>query len=546
MNKTIIININSIVFHIEEDAYEILRTYMIDIKKHFGNSKDSNEILQDIENRIAEMFSERIQTGRKEVISIQDVEDIIAQMGRVSDFETAEEETAYTHQQAHMGDQPSISYEKKLMRNPDDKILGGVCSGLGYYFGMEAKWVRILFVLCFLFAGTGILLYVVLWAVMPLATNRADRMVLRGEEPNLQNFKKSFEEDINNDFSNAKKYVSRGAETVGTGITSFIRLIGRIVGFIALVLSGMTIIGMLITWVGFITGILGYQSDMVFPGTEIFPTKQALLALTAGVVAITIPFIALFHILVRLLFKTRAMNSYLSLSLWALWIVSIISVVVFSFMGIREFKESSTIKVERPLQAVAEYHFIEKDIRVIEASGIEDGKKKFQIELNGEDLSSYLRSDINIRFESLDSLAKPYIQYNYKAKGKTFQRASTRASNIQYEAKQIDDRIIFNSHFALQPGEKYRDQSVSIIVYLPVGAKVTLERDIANKMWDLRYHDCENNYGSTERMKSTSWIMKENGLVCAVSKKIKAEEDIPDIIMDDIVEPQIPTELNDM
>ena len=81
MNKTIIININSIVFHIEEDAYEILRSYMIDIKRHFGRSEDSKEILEDIENRIAEMFSERIHSGKKEVIGIDDVNQVIAQMG---------------------------------------------------------------------------------------------------------------------------------------------------------------------------------------------------------------------------------------------------------------------------------------------------------------------------------------------------------------------------------------------------------------------------------------------------------------------------------
>src|SRR5690606_7878372 len=87
MNRTIIININSIVFHIEEDAYEILRSYMIEIKRHFGKTADSKEILEDIENRIAEMFAEKIQSGRKEVINVQDVNEVIGQMGRVSDFD---------------------------------------------------------------------------------------------------------------------------------------------------------------------------------------------------------------------------------------------------------------------------------------------------------------------------------------------------------------------------------------------------------------------------------------------------------------------------
>ena len=98
MNKTIIININGIVFHIEEEAYEVLRKYMIEIKRHFGKSPENQEILEDIEMRIAEMFSERIEKGRKEVVTMEDVEQVINQMGRVSDFEEnsfeSEEESA--------------------------------------------------------------------------------------------------------------------------------------------------------------------------------------------------------------------------------------------------------------------------------------------------------------------------------------------------------------------------------------------------------------------------------------------------------------------
>src|SRR3546814_7902468 len=88
------------------------------------------------------------------------------------------------------------SGERKLMRDPDDKVFGGVCSGLGHYFGIEARWVRLILVLLFIFGGTGLLLYIILWIVMPLARTRADRMAMRGEAPNLQNFKRSFQEEM--------------------------------------------------------------------------------------------------------------------------------------------------------------------------------------------------------------------------------------------------------------------------------------------------------------------------------------------------------------
>lgn len=529
MNKTIIININSIVFHIEEDAYEILRNYMIEIKKHFGYSEDSGEILQDIENRIAEMFSERIHSGKKEVISVSDVNDIIAVMGKVSDFEEAEidEDISSGKETRNEGGQ-KYNFEKKLLRNPDDMIIGGVCSGLGYYFGMDTKWMRLLFVLFFIFGGSGVLLYVVLWIVMPMASTRADRMAMRGEEPNLQNFQKNIDEaweGYKGNFSEAKKFVSKGAQSISGGASSAFRGIGTVLGFLVLFLLGLVIIGLLITWVGFATGILGYQTDMVFPPTEVFSVGMGLTALTAGIAAIMIPFIALFHIMLRVLFKTSPMNSYFSLSLWAGWIVSIIAIIFFVIIGVGEFKESSTIKVEKPLERQEVYHFSEKDVRVIEASTAEEGKKIYNIEVEGEELSSYLRRDIHITFVSIDSLAAPYIEYHYFAKGKTRAIAAERASHIKYLAHQDKGLIQFDSHFALPNSVVYRDQSVSLVVHLPIGSKIVIDENLQHKIWDTPYYDCINEYAESEKLDETEWIMKKSGLMCAPSAGLEKKKE---------------------
>src|SRR5690606_37159930 len=245
MNKTIIININSIVFHIEEDAYDTLRSYMIDIKKHFGNTPESKEILEDIENRIAEMFNERIQTGRKEVINLEDVQQIMEQMGRVSDFEESEGTTVeedFRHEQ-RAGQAPHVEYVgKKLMRDPDDKILGGVCSGLAHYFGIEPIWIRVLLVLFVLIGGSGFLVYIVLWMVMPLAVTRADKMTMRGEKANLQNFKKSFDEEVkgfSETFSGTGERISRGARTAGSLVSGCLGLIGKMIAWLMLIVAGL-------------------------------------------------------------------------------------------------------------------------------------------------------------------------------------------------------------------------------------------------------------------------------------------------------------------
>jgi phage shock protein PspC (stress-responsive transcriptional regulator) len=538
MNKTIIININSIVFHIEEEAYETLRSYMIDIKRHFGKSSDSQEILLDIENRIAEMFSEKIHAGRKEVISLDDVNHVISQMGKVSDFEGETDEDM--HEQADSNSESetysqipySAPVDKKLMRNSDDKIFGGVCSGLGAYFNMETKWMRLIFVCFFLFGGSGIMLYIILWIVMPVAVSRADKMAMKGESPTLQNFKKSFEEEIqglNPHFSKAKSEIAKGTAAVGSGVSKVGRFFLRLIAFFILIVCALTLFGLAIACIGFMTGVLGYQREMVFPGTEFLNTPQAIVALIAGTLAIAIPFFALFQLMLRILFRTQPLNHYFSLGLWATWISSIIAVVFFSFIGAQEFKESSTIKVEKPINAQKVYYISEKDVRLIEASEVDKNGKKFKIELNGEDLEYALRRDISINFESIDSLAKPYIQYNYFARGRTYQAATTNAAEINYLANQMDNKIIFNSHFGINPDKKYRDQSVSATLYLPVGSRVVIDKSIEYKLRDLSFWDCQRAYDSDEEVKSTEWIMGRTGLQCTprflpIEKKSDTEQ----------------------
>jgi len=218
MNKTIIININGIVFHIEEDAYEVLKNYMTDVKRHFMNSDDSLEITTDIENRIAEMFNELLANEHKQVIIEQDVKSVIEQMGTVADFEKLEQDTEPSFSDTYY----NSGTTRRLFRDPDDHLVAGVCSGIANYFDMDVVWIRLAFALIVLAGGTGIILYIILWIVIPKAVSRADRMVMKGEKLNLQGFKKNFEEEMGsmrNNFSNfkheAKPFVYKTRDFIG-------------------------------------------------------------------------------------------------------------------------------------------------------------------------------------------------------------------------------------------------------------------------------------------------------------------------------------------
>jgi phage shock protein PspC (stress-responsive transcriptional regulator) len=191
MNKTIIININGIVFHIEEDAYEILKNYMTDVKRHFSNSADSLEITTDIENRVAEMFNELLANERKQVIVEQDVHTVIEQMGRVEDFENLEDDNTAANTPYTYG-----TDTRRLFRDPDDHLISGVCAGIASYFDIQPLWIRLAFALSFFFAGSGLLLYIILWIVIPQANTRADRMAMKGQRQNLQGFKDNLEEEL--------------------------------------------------------------------------------------------------------------------------------------------------------------------------------------------------------------------------------------------------------------------------------------------------------------------------------------------------------------
>src|SRR5476649_1128180 len=150
MNKTIIININGIVFHIEEDAYEVLKNYMTDVKRHFMNSADSLEITTDIENRIAEMFNELLANDHKQVIVEQDVRTIIEQMGTVEDFEHAEEDTKASFSNTYYNNTET----RRLFRDPDDHLVSGVCAGIANYFDIQAVWIRLAFAISFFIFGS--------------------------------------------------------------------------------------------------------------------------------------------------------------------------------------------------------------------------------------------------------------------------------------------------------------------------------------------------------------------------------------------------------
>src|SRR5262245_48241668 len=133
MNKLIQVTISGILFQIEEAAYDKLRHYLDSIRSHFGNNEGSREILEDIEARVAELFTAKAEG--KGYVSQADVEEVITMMGKPSDMGEGEPSPSSGYQQEQ-------ETRKRLFRDPDDRVAGGVCSGIGAYFDIDPVWIR--------------------------------------------------------------------------------------------------------------------------------------------------------------------------------------------------------------------------------------------------------------------------------------------------------------------------------------------------------------------------------------------------------------------
>jgi len=192
MDKTISITIAGLIFHIESSAYQRLETWLTAVRRHFTRYDDSDEILRDIETRIAEILNYRTEGGKR-AVTLEGVDDVIAQIGTVEDFQDFEGEGTGATEAGSAGTGSAESgtateeaaVRKRLYRDPDNSVLGGVAAGVAAYFGIDIVLTRILFIVFALIWGTSIVIYIILWIAMPVADTPAKKLEMRGKPVTL-------------------------------------------------------------------------------------------------------------------------------------------------------------------------------------------------------------------------------------------------------------------------------------------------------------------------------------------------------------------------
>ena len=581
MKKNISINISGIIFHIEEDGYETLKKYLDSINKYFSTFEDSSEILADIESRIAEIFLSKL-NEEKQVITLDDVNSLVATMGSVSDFRAVEdaeraqeaEPSSTSGQSSGSSSRESSTYTppKQLLRDQKRKIIGGVCAGLGNYFNVDPLWIRlifalltvawgltffiyivmwiivpgsydldepivgkkmyrdperkviggvaagvgaylgldvvatrILFILLALPGGFGILIYIVLWVILPEAKTLTDKMQMQGEPVTLSNIEstlKKNQSEKGEQESVATRIVLFPFRLIGIILTGLAKLIGPFVEVVRVIIGvmitslGVGLLFSLVITAGMLIGLFSANAFAVPWMSEFneasvpvdafmraFPTWTAVAAFFATV----IPAIFIILLGVSVIAKRIIFNAPTGWSLFVIFFISVGMLAVGVPRIVYAFKEDADYEV----------------VNTYKVNG-----KKAVLTVNETGLDDYHAVRLDLR--GTDERVFKLVQV-FEAQGSSRAKAIENAKMVDYNVNVRDSIFTFDSNLKFKDNAVFRAQRLDMELYIPYDFPFTMDEEMSrfiNQYVDHRYLEGE------------TWIMsKEDGLTCVSCPK---------------------------
>ncbi|WP_242920482.1 PspC domain-containing protein [Pontibacter liquoris] len=587
MKKNISINLQGIIFHIEEDGYEQLSRYLTSIRTYFSNYEGHEEIVADIESRIAEIFAARLAPG-KQVISMEDVQYLIARMGDVTDFEILEpmeEEMPYmsaatqapgagpeaeaytsapyagpkklyrdinhkvlggvcsgianylnvdmvwirlafallvlgipfTHGASGFGFVLYIilwiampasaalpdTTVKKLFRDPEDKKLAGVASGIAKYFGVDVAVIRILFLALIFAGGFGLLAYIVLWIAVPQAVTLTERMQMQGDPVTLAGIEKTLKDNLDMKDHNGEE------TTLARVILLPVRLVSQIIHWLGNAFG--PILGFLITLIRIGAGVfllvlsigltiallmtlfytLGWIAEPQSISFGDYPASVFLegfprLGLVAGFFVGIIPLIFLVFLAIGLLAKRFFVRPFVGWSMFGLWLVGVFVLIATSVTYAANFKRSGEVTTTKTVP-VGNYQTLTLDAYDLD--------------------TEYDRVYVDVREAEGDNVE---IIQTVEAKGRTEHEAQANARMVSYRVVQKDSVLRFDNSYEFKPGAAFRDQNLEIKLMLPKNKKLRLTNEfiymLPSATFDREY--------SNEKIARNLWQVKGDMLEC--------------------------------
>ena len=505
MNKTININLGGIFFHIDEIAYQKLKLYLDAIRRSLSDDPQGrDEIITDIEHRIGELLSERVKDARQ-VVNENDIDEITKIMGKPEDYlvdeEIFEDEPKY---------RPRTS-SKKLYRDTDDKFLGGVCSGLAHYLGMDIIWMRIIWLILLFFFGTGVLIYILLWILVPAAKTTAEKLQMKGEPVNISNIERKIREEFQevsskvkdgvNDVtekvksSEFKRNIERRAksgfeeiiDTLGKVLIAIFKVFGKFLGGILIFVAALTLIVLIIG--AFSVGsfeIIGLDDFVSYPPFFFDSIIPSWLLTIFGFFAISIPFVVLFMVGLKILSSNvKSFSTTTKLSLLGIWIVSILGL---AFAGINFASKTAYDGVSNQTEELPIVANDTLKVRMIgndDLSNRDELRRRYSYEtVYDNDIKKLFSSRINVDVKSTDK-KNAFVKIRKESEGKNRLTANNYAKSIEYEFNLNDKNLNLNGYFLSEFKNIFKDQQIDVTVYLPINSVIYLDQTTRSFLDDI-------------------------------------------------------------
>lgn len=619
MKKVININFQGAVVPIEETSYELLKQYIESLRKYFSNEDGRDEIINDIESRISELFQDRLKKGST-CITDDDVNAIIRNMGRPQDLEDAdggdqqgskgktstERDESFqdswdwkgagkrlyrdeNHKilggvcsgiAAYFGIDPVIvrvlfivsgigfllylllwifvpgsnmlvnGVRKRLYRNPDGKIIGGVCSGIGTYFNVNPWLARAIFLIPFIsfffrwghigpltfpnflsfsFSPGTFIIYIILWLVIPEATTTSEKLEMKGEKVDLNSIKNSVVEEM----KGVRERVSKLGMEAGNIAKEKGGEIGKEMQYAAKRTSGALgniIVTLFKIFAYFVLGCIALALiialfSIAVVSIGLFPLKafvlthgwQSVLAWGTLIFFIGVPVVGVITFIIRRIARIKSNNRMMRFSFLGLWILGIICFISLIASVGNDFRRSSSINEEKIV-------LTNPGVQSLEVNSLNNNRYyrsnswfRFEPFANFDDDTVFI-GNVRVRIEKspTDSFQVGLIKM---CNGDTRRDADTLAALINFNISQTDSILITDRAISINTKDKFRNQSVEVIVYVPVGHRIKINKNMSynririNGPWwnndDWYNWDNDNDYyykyGET-------YIMKEDGL----------------------------------
>ena len=528
MKKTFTINISGSIFHIDDDAFEKLQRYLQMLNRHFGTAAEGQEILQDIEARIAELLIER--TGNKlEVVTDLMVDEVMARMGKAEDFmEPGDEQPSPTpgaDQASMAGEQP---IRKRLYRDGDNRVLGGVCSGMGAFFNMDPVILRVIFFLIFFLIGPfNILLYAILWISVPKAKTTAQRLEMRGKEATISNIEKSIKEEMKevgesyNKFMNSPDYdkgssrMNRLGDVAGSSLKVVLRVIVLLFGAVLILVGIASLIGFVTTMVmghSFLHGGMwnfGWDSDINMANlmNHFVSPGAYTISLITILILVGIPILVLLFIGTKLLFRYKTNNKMIGLGTFGVWLLALVTLIIVAANQAGNFSKQTSQTVTQNMECIhCKTIYLDMNDDLYESlidNNININRMKVA-EVNGKEK---LLGRPSFKIEK-STTGEFLLQIKKGARGSNTLDAQHNVEQMTYNFEQKDSTLQLDPYYLLNDNARWRDQEVAIILKVPEGKTIFMNekmksiiKDIenVNNVWD---GDMVNKY----------WTMTPNGL----------------------------------